>query len=484
MSATGEPDDGAVLARRLAERQGARLVETHISWVLLGAHEAFKLKKPLRTPFLDYSTPEARRHCCEEEVRINARLAPGLYLGVVSVHGTPQDPRIGGAGPVIDWAVRMRCFDDGALFGERLAQQRLAPAEVDAMADLLAGFHETAAVADPTRGLGTAERRRDTALAALQGASAALQPVDQNALQAWLLRESHRLAPCWAARLAAGRIRECHGDLHLDNLLWQGGGPAAFDGIEFDPALRWIDVADDIAFPVMDLAARGRPDLAWRLLNRWLDHTGDHGALGVLRFAAVYRALVRAHVALLRADAPAAARYALAAREWMQSDAPRLTVMHGLPGSGKTHVSQRLLEQQGAIRLRADVERKRLFGIGMLDNSRNAGLDIYTAAAGRRTYARLLSRAAFALRAGYPVILDAAHLHRHQRDAAHALARRLGAAFTIASCEAPMDVLRERVRGRQGDASEADLAVLEVLAGAGQPLGKAELAFVERYPAG
>ncbi|MES2482906.1 MAG: phosphotransferase, partial [Pseudomonadota bacterium] len=297
-------DDGTEMPRRLAARLGARLVETHISWVLLGEREAFKLKKPLRMPFLDYSTPEARRHCCEEEVRINARLAPGLYLGVVSVHGTPQDPRIGGDGPVLDWAVRMRRFDDGALFGERLAQQRLAPAEVDAMADLLAAFHEAASVADATQGLGTGDRRRAAALAALEGASAALQPVDQNALQAWLLRESHRLAPCWAARLAARRIRECHGDLHLDNLLWIDGAPAAFDGIEFNPALRWIDVADDIAFPVMDLAARGRPDFAWRLLNRWLDHTGDHGALGVLRFAAAYRALVRAQVALLRADAP------------------------------------------------------------------------------------------------------------------------------------------------------------------------------------
>ncbi len=476
-------NDSCVMARRLAERLGARLVETHISWVLLGEREAYKLKKPLRMPFLDYGTPEARRHCCAEEVRINARLAPGLYLGVVSVHGSPQDPRIGGDGPVIDWAVRMRRFDDDALFGERLARQQLAPEEVDTMADLLAGFHEEAAVADPALGLGTGKRRRATALAALQGASAALQPVDQNALQAWLQRESQRLNPCWAARLKAGRIRECHGDLHLDNLIWLNGGPAAFDGIEFDPALRWIDVADDIAFPVMDLAARGRSDLDWRLLNRWLDNTGDHGALGVLRLAAVYRALVRAQVALLRADSAAATGYARAAGEWMQSDAPRLTVMHGLPGSGKTHVSQRLLEQHGAIRLRADVERKRLFGIGMLDNSRDAGVDIYTAGAGRRTYARLLSRAAFTLRAGYPVILDAAHLHRHQRDAAHALAKRLGAGFTIASCEAPMDVLRQRVRERRGDASEADLAVLEMLAGAGQPLGKAEQPFVERYPA-
>jgi len=480
----GAADDGAVLARQLAQRLGARVVETHISWVLLGEHEAFKLKKPLRLPFLDYSTVQARRHCCEEEVRVNARLAPGLYFGVVSVHGSAQDPRIGGDGPVIDWAVRMRRFDDGAVFGERLARGELAPAQVDAMADLLARFHADATRVFPEPDSDTGERRRATALAALQGASAALQPVDQKALQAWLARESERLAPCWAARSAAGRIRECHGDLHLDNLLWLDGGPAAFDAIEFAPALRWIDVADDIAFPVMDLAARGRPDLAWRLLNRWLDHTGDHGALGVLRFAAVYRALVRAQVALLRADPPAQARYARAAGQWMQSDAPRLTVMHGLPGSGKTHVSQALLEQQGAIRLRADVERKRLFGIGMLDNSREAGQDIYTAAAGRRTYARLLSRAAFALRAGYPVILDAAHLHRHQRDAAHALARRLGAAFTIASCEAPMDVLRQRVRERRGDASEADLAVLEVLARAAQPLGKAEQAFVEDYPAG
>ncbi len=468
-------------ASRLASRLGARLVETHISWVLLGPTEALKLKKPLRTPFLDYSTVQRRHDCCEAELRLNRRLAPDLYLGVARITGSPDEPAVDGPGPVLDYAVRMRRFDDGALFGARLSAGRLTPAEVDAAADLLSRFHLAAPSASEADSYGVPRLREDAALAACAGAAASLD-VPQ-AMDAWIRREARRLAPAWTARLRAGGVREVHGDLHLDNLIWWNDGPAAFDGIEFAPALRWIDVADDIAFPVMDLAARGRADLGFRLLNRWLDATGDHGALPLLRFSCAYRALVRAQVALMRGNPDDARRYARAAQGWTVSTPLRLTAMHGLPGSGKTHVSQRLLEEQHAIRLRADVERKRLFGLGALDDSRARGLDIYTPAAGRRTYARLLSRAAVALRAGFPVILDAAHLHAAQREQARALATRRGAAFRIAHCEAPETVLRARIRARRGDASEADEAVLQRLRDAGDPLTPAEQAWTDTFDA-
>lgn len=454
----------------------AEVVETHISWVLLTPQTVWKIKKPVRTAFLDYGTLAARRRCCEEEVRLNARLAPGLYEGVECITGTPERPILDGAGEPIEWAVRMQRFPDSALVGRRLADGQLTPAEVDGLADFIAGFHDAASSACPAPSFGSAQRRREVALAACEGASRALPAAQRQPLSAWLRDEAERLLPCWAARHEAGRVRECHGDLHLDNLLWLPTGPAAFDAIEFDEALRWTDVIDDIAFPVMDFSARSRADLGWRFLNRWLDRTGDHDALPCLRFAATYRALVRAQVALMRGDAAKARRYGETAWAWTQPGTPRLSLMHGLPGSGKTVVSQQRLERDGAIRLRSDVERKRLYGLGMFDDSLAAGARIYTPEAGQRTYAALLAKARTALQAGWPVILDAAFLRRHERDQARALAQGLKVGFEIVSCEAPLAVLRERVAGRRGDASEADVRALEVLAQAQEPLGEDERA--------
>ncbi|HEY0887818.1 MAG TPA: AAA family ATPase [Ramlibacter sp.] len=465
-------DAGAQLVAALAATLAAEVIETHISWVLLAGDHAWKVKKPVRLPFVDYGSLAARRHCCEEEVRLNRRLAPSLYLGVSRITGTAQTPCIDGAGEAIEYAVRMRRFAAGALFSEQLAAGTLAPAQVDALAALLGDFHGRAPAAAPDSGYGNPEGRRRVALAALEGAGAVATPAELARLRQWLAEQADTLAARWRERLESGRVREGHGDLHLDNVVGLGGEVAAFDGIEFDPALRWIDVIDDLAFAVMDFAARGRRDLAFRLLNGWLDRTGDHGGVAVLRFAAVYRALVRAQVEHLRgpARADAVRRYVDAALSWTRPPAPALTITHGLPGSGKTFESQRLLERTGAIRIRSDVERKRLFGLAMLEESRARGLDLYTADATRRTYAQLEARARDLLVAGWPVILDAAFLRRDERAAARALADELRVPFAILDCQAPPGVLRERLLARRGDASEADVAVLERLEAAAEPL--------------
>lgn len=471
------------LVTTLAGALRAELIETHISWVLLGADTAYKIKKPVHLPFVDYSTLAARRHFCEEEVRLNRRLAPGLYLGVTGITGTPASPDIDGAGPVLEYAVRMRRFSPGALFSERAAAGTLDNQDVDQLAALLAGFHEGAPRAAATDGFSGADQRRRIALAALEGARPLASDAAFSTLQTWLTAEADALAPLWTSRLTDGQVRECHGDLHLANVVRLDEHVAAFDCIEFDPALRWIDVLDDAAFVVMDLAAHQRPDLCFRFLNAWLDRTGDHAGLPALRFSVVYRALVRAQVEHLRsAGSDAARRYLATALAWAQPGNARLTIMHGLPGSGKTWVSQRLLEQESAIRLRSDVERKRLYGLGMLEDSRARGLDLYSADTTMRTYTQLFGVARTALQAGYPVILDAAFPRRIERDHAHALAQDLGVPFSIVHCEAPLPVLRERLLARRGDASEANVVVLDRLRDAGDPLSGDEMAMVRATP--
>ena len=468
----------------LARTLRAQMIETHISWVLLTDGTAYKIKKPVRLPFVDYGTLEARRHFCEEELRLNRRLAPSLYLGITRITGTHQVPVLDGPGPVLEYAVRMRRFAPGALFSEQLAAGTLRSDDVDRLAALLADFHERAPRAEAASGFANAERRRDVALAALEGVRSLASEGYLAELRAWIEAEAAALAPLWTSRKAEGGVRECHGDLHLANVVRVDGDILAFDCIEFDPALRWIDVLDDAAFVVMDFVAHNRGDFAFRFLNAWLDRTGDHQGLPALRFAVVYRALVRAQIAHLRGaqEETAARRYLQSAMDWIHRHGARLFITHGLPGSGKTFASQRVLEQEGAVRLRSDVERKRLFGVGLLEDSRAKGLNLYDAEATARTYEHLFGMARIALQAGYSVILDAAFLRRAERTQALALARALDLPFSIVACEAPLALLRARLQARDGDASEANVAVLEQLLTVAQPLANDELAFVHALP--
>ena len=472
------------LVTALASTLRAQMIETHISWVLLAKGTAYKIKKPVRLPFVDYGTLEARRHFCEEELRLNRRLAPSLYLGITRITGTHQVPVLDGPGPVLEYAVRMRRFAPGALFSEQLAAGTLRSGDVDRLAALLADFLERAPSAEAASVFANAERRRAAALAALDGVRSLASEGELAELRAWIEAEAAALAPLWTSRKAKGRVRECHGDLHLANVVRVDGDVLAFDCIEFDPALCWIDVLDDAAFVVMDFAAHKRSDFAFRFLNAWLDRTGDHQGLPALRFAVVYRALVRAQVAHLRGaqEETAARRYLQTAMDWIHRHGARLFITHGLPGSGKTFASQRVLEQEGAVRLRSDVERKRLFGVGVLEDSRAKGLSLYDAEATARTYEHLFGMARVALQAGYSVILDAAFLRRAERTQALALARALDLPFSIVACEAPLALLRARLQARDGDASEANVAVLEQLLTVAQPLANDERAFVHALP--
>ena len=470
-----------------------RLVETHISWVLLTDQHAYKLKKPLRLPFVDFSTLDARRRFCEEELRLNRRLAPSVYLDVVEVRDSARGPSFDGDGTLLDVAVKMRRFDDAALWSDRLAAGKLAPCDVDQLAQRLADFHRDVAVASVQSEFGSPavhERVTGRLIDAINAwhaghAAAATTERDWLALRAWLHEQLLALTPLFEARRRDGRVRECHGDLHLANLLQLGDEATAFDGIEFDPELRWIDVLNDIAFVAMDLMAHGERGLAFRFVNSYLEATGDYDGLPALRFYLVGRALVRAQVAAIvenqSGQTPSGCGIAdylgLAMRLTRETDA-RLAITHGLPGSGKSFVSQGLLESAGALRVRSDVERKRLFGLGASEPSQGrVAAGIYDSASTARTYARLLEVARIALVARWPAIVDAAFLLAAERSNFAALAKELCVPFAILDCQAALPLLRQRLvqRGSSGgDVSEADVAVLERLRAVAEPLSEAE----------
>jgi len=285
-------------------------------------------------------------------------------------------------------------------------------------------------------------------------------------------------------------VRECHGDLHLGNVVLIDGEPTLFDALEFDARLRWGDVMGDVGFLAMDLADRGMDALAARFVNAYLERTGDYEGLRVLRFYTVYRAMVRAKIERIRAGqlaAPEAREAALAAferylslaRRLAGAGSPVLIAMHGPSGSGKTHYSQRLVESLGAVRVRSDVERKRMHGLAAGDTSgASPGEGIYSQGEGRRTYARLAEIAQIALESRFPVIVDATCLERSQRDLFHGVALRAHAPFRIVSCTAPLATLRSRVARRAGlraDASEANLAILDLQLASRQELGADEM---------
>lgn len=477
------------------------LVETHISWVLLAGAFAYKIKKPVRLGFLDFSVLDERRRCCEEEVRLNQRLAPWLYLDVVPIHESRGRPALSGSGPVIEYAVKMRRLPPNAVARDKLERGRLDAGHLARLARRLAVFHAAADRAPAESTYGSEDTVRGDIRRALDALDA-MGPLDAmapdgagaagaahaacSALRGWFDERMAELAPRFAQRRAAGRVREGHGDLHLDNVIVANGDVTAFDCIEFDPSLRWIDVMNDVAYLVMDLQAHGRRDLAYGFLDAYLQASGDYDGLDVLRLYAVYRAVVRALVHALRATAKVpsnglgAFEYLRLARQLAEPTRASLLITHGLPGAGKTQVSHQLLERAGAIRLRSDVERKRVAGLEAHADSLTVG-DLYQPEVNASTYARLESLARDALRAGYPTIVDAAFLRRDERERMRALAAQLRVPFTILHCHAPLALLRERVRIRRAlgsDASEADEKVLERLQGAAEPLGADELASV------
>ena len=470
---------------------GLQCRETAISWVVLTGPYAYKIKKPLRLDFIDASTLERRRFLCEEELRLNRRFAPDLYEAVVPIGERDGHPEVESTRPPVEYAVRMRQFEGAQELAAQLSAGRVSSADMSAFGARLADWHAAAPVAqDPAYGEESLVRAQVLAnFTALRPRLADAQAQRLQRLQDWAQAQLLSLAPLLVQRRIAGYVRECHGDLHAGNIVrWQGQW-LAFDCLEFEPRLRWIDVFSDVSFLFMDLTSRGHADLAHAFLSGYCERGGDYQGLQLLRLYAVYRALVRAKVDALavpepvvdfapdravsaeRAPAEAApsgaappgaapagqARSRLHARlqaagQLALAHQPALLLMHGVTGSGKSWLSEQLIGALGAVRVRSDLERRRLLGSGA-----------YTEAATDATYERLQACARSALLGGWRVIVDATLLQRARRLPFRQLARECACPVLLLACQAPEAVLQARVaqRTRTGtDPSEATAAVL------------------------
>lgn len=448
--------------------------ETHISWVFLAGEFAYKLKKPLVLDFLDYGTPARRREMCHQEVRLNRRLAPDLYVGVRGVGSTARgielidedDPR------AIDFVVEMRRYDERDTLAARLERGELSRADVAAVGQKLAAFHAAArSVPVDDAPVLAAERRFARNLHELLADVEQRREIERvQALERFAHAFITARAATFATRSRGGWIREGHGDLRAEHVLI-GDEVRIVDCVEFDPGLRDLDVADDLAFLVFDLAARGGEHFATHLVQAYREAGGDPGEDRLIAFYATYRALVRAKIALVRAaqlppsstehgheSAEARDLIGLAERFAWQARLPLLIAVCGAPASGKSHLAQALSQTSGFAHLSSDLIRKRLAGIR---GTQRAAAETYNAASNERTYGELARRAADEVAAGRGAIVDATFRHRDDREA-FASRFRGAAPMLFIECQAPRVVLAERAARRARDpqrVSDADVAV-------------------------
>ncbi|MBD1553735.1 AAA family ATPase [Pseudomonas typographi] len=445
-----------------------QVIETHISWVILTGEYAYKIKKPVNFGFLDFTELAARQHFCEEELRLNSRLTEGLYLEVLPITGSAEAPQLAGSGPVVEYALKMRQFPQSQLLSTLQANGELGNSHIDALARQVAEFHLAAPRVPLERAEGTPAMvmapvtQNFEQIRPFLSEKADLQQLD--ALQGWASAEFDRLLPLLGQRKAAGFIRECHGDIHLGNATVIDGKVVIFDCIEFNEPFRFTDVWADTAFLAMDLEDRGLKCLARRFVSLYLETTGDYAGLDLLNFYKAYRALVRAKVALfsMPADADGLQKatalrqyrnYANLAERYSAIPSRLLAITSGVSAVGKSHVAMRLVESLGAIRLRSDVERKRLFSGG-----------VYTQQASEATYTHLHELASSVLAAGFPVVIDATYLKRSQREAAERVAQARGVPFLLLDCQAPQAVIESWLAQRQAAGQDPSDATLEVIA--------------------
>lgn len=450
-------------------------IDTHCASVFLAGADVYKVKRAVRFPYLDFTTLAKRKAACLAELDVNAANAANLYLGVVPVTAKNGRLALDGDGDVVEWAVHLRRFDEKATLDHLAEKGSLPAAMIDLLAKAVTRSHALAPVRHEHDAAAQLAGVIAETTAALAAASDMIGPDLARALGMELRRRFEAVEDLIRRRAAAGFVRRCHGDLHLGNIVSIAGAPVLFDAIEFDDAIATCDVLYDLAFVVMDLWERGLHAEANLLLNRYLafapaaEFDQQLEGLAALPLFLSLRAAIRAKVLLAQsaigvsnsAALSAIRTYAETAAAFLADSPPRLIAVGGLSGAGKTALSQALApaigRPPGALHLRSDVERKRLFGV---DETAPLGADAYRPEVTAELYARLRASARTALRAGQSVIIDATHRSPIERHAAEDLASSLGVPFAGLWLQAPAAVLLSRVSARKGDASDATAAVV------------------------
>lgn len=457
-----------------------RVKQTHSSVVFLTGEYAYKVKKPVDFGFLDYSTLERRRRYCRLEIELNRRLCPDIYLDVVPITVQGARLRMGGTHAPVEWAVRMRQMRDADMLPARLAAETIGAREIAKIAGRLADFHGKARCGPATREndarAAIARTIEMTMRVMREAAYGTSNDENASAIRGWFDRFLRTQETLLTLRASKGRIRDCHGDLRLQNVCLDerfDGGIQVFDCIEFNDALRYIDVAADMAYLAMDLDLAGRADLRLKLIDGYVQASGDAGLPSILRFYQAYRAVVRGNIARLaavEAEIPdsdrqrhretAEAAYDLAHCYAARRDAPALFITVGFSGSGKSCLSRELARRLPAARISSDRIRKQMAGVA--ENQRLPE-SAYCAAARRTVYAEMFERAGEYLSRGEHVLLDATFLEPPQRQRAGALAELHGSELWTLECRCPDAVIRRRLRARAGEknASDAGLAVYD-----------------------
>lgn len=451
-----------------------QLIQTHISYVLLTGDYVYKVKKPVNLGFLDFSTLNARRYFCQEELRLNHLLAPEIYLEVLPITQQDHNFILGGDGEPQEYTLKMRQFSQDALLSKMLKQGKLTPELIEQLGRIVAQVHLKATTNDYIRSFGDAQKIADAIAQNYQQSqkyigSLQTQPQYEEtkqfsdrffSLQTLLLKQ--RQKNNW--------IRECHGDLHLDNICIWHDKIQLFDRIEFNEPFRFVDVMYDVAFLVMDLEAAGEPELANIFLNTYIEQTGDWEGLAILPLYLSRQAYVRAKINSWLWDNPTlteenkrqaaskASNYYHLAWKYTRSRQGKLIMMSGLSGSGKTTVARQLARSLGAIHIRSDAVRKHLSGTPL---EQSGDSSIYTSEMTQKTYDRLLELGTKLASLGFTVILDAKYDRRNLRSPVITQARNNQIPIEIVYCNAPEEVLRDRILVRTGDISDATVDLLE-----------------------
>lgn len=476
------------------------LMQTHISYVLLTGEFVYKIKKPVNFGFLNYSTLELRSHFCQEEIRLNQRGAAELYLEVVSLTKDGDKYQLNGRGEVIEYAVKMRQFSQENLLSNLLERDKVTPEAIARLGYTVAQFHAQAATNDYISSFGQVEQVKavvdDNYQHTTKYIGIAQSQIQYDETKAFTDSFFATHKDLFASRIAKGYIRECHGDLHLRNIcLGSNNQILLFDCIEFNEEFRFADVMYDVAFVMMDLDAQKRQDLGNIFLNTYIEQTGDWEGIELLPLYLCRQAYVRAkvgsfllsdgvaaalrHRTIPKADKQAAtqtaADYYKLAWKYTQVQTGKLILMSGISGSGKTTVAKHLSPKINAIHLRSDAVRKHLAGIHLTDTGEK---DLYTLEMTAQTYGKLLEIGIRLANQGFKVILDAKYDRQALRSQVITQAQSHHIPIQIIHCTAPKEVIRERLKLRQGDISDATVDLLSSQLANAEPFTETEMVYV------